>query len=1378
MSLTEQQQRVVDAALGNLLISAAAGSGKTRVLVERIARRVVLGSLNVQNVLVMTFTNAAATHMSNRLETALIEAQAATADPREILRLSEQISLLPLAHISTIHSFCNDVIKNYGSELTDPEGKIFIEPGSSILDGTRSKIMLQEAVDRVLDELYALCHRVLPGSGASAASDLTGASSPGTGPVPDHPPVKRSEPYPFAPAGESLTVEKWCEHFMEMSLSFSTGRTDGTLREMILFFHSALRSLPDYEDHVCEMLRTKKAESEDFASSETAATLIAELIEISLRADEAVREAEPMLNIITFVKDKKKNAEQAGVYLESFALARELSSLLKNGAGWDDIVMLAARAPSGKFPGSPDKSDRSSDKSRFFSVLVPFFEVMYMLSGAYPINQAYCSNFRGILPRVFSRTAAEIQSELRAMYPLLARLFETVILTDRLYSERKRAENALDYSDQEQMALQLLKLPGPSGYYRELFAEIYIDEYQDNSRIQDAIIERISNRNVFYVGDVKQSIYRFRHARPDMFTSRSDRYRKGEDGTLLELNGNFRSRREILHFVNDMFSQLMSREVGEIRYDDAQRLDPMRTEGAYEDDPGEIVQVVLIERGTQEAPTLRNDPEREDQESPADVFEVTEQSSPDLVDNPETFGEDGIDLEAIEYEGLYVLRTIRELIGRFGYRYSDFAVLSRTNREAASIAGLLGSSGIPAQGPEDSALFTDRELLLMNHLILLIDNMRQDIPLCSVMRANFPDAGFTPEDLIRIYIFGHENHLKGSFFHEKVIYYSQNGPEPLRDKVNRFIDFIDDLRTKSMVLKVSELIEHIYRKTGMIDRLSVQENGLRRVAALETFREWANTFERGHRGGLYAFVRYIDEINRGEHCPEDFEVGEQLRNTVHCNSIHKSKGLEYKIVFVCGLAGLFNREGEKSPVLMHDIYGIASDFVHLEKGYSIPTVPKQLLSERERRAGLSENMRLLYVALTRAEERLYLIGSFSRKKDGGMARHEDFVTASLPVREEKLPPRIVMRAGSFLDLLLLGLSRNPKMPVEKLIAIGQDPSTGADSPAIRGRTKDITIRIIDRASLKTELSSAEPESATSASPDIPSAGPFGADKAVLSEEDRFLFKAQTSGVYAYEDRIHMPAKVTVSEMKRSAPPPEDSEEPGEFILSKDIATAVGGNPFSQTGTAELAEIDARSGTEVATKRPINLMIRTSIGKRPEKNLLTPTETGILLHSVFQYLDFSALPEQATPDDIRVELERMVRYDMIRSDQLPYLEEFLPDITAFSASQICARMKEAERKTGCGPFREIPFSITEPLSTEDFRLIQGMIDCWFIEEDGAVLVDYKSDRIRGDRTEKERVLKERYSIQLDYYARAIEAASHLTVKEKMIWLIPEAISFLL
>ncbi|MBN1891410.1 MAG: UvrD-helicase domain-containing protein [Clostridiales bacterium] len=1345
MSLTEQQQKVVDAALGNLLISAAAGSGKTRVLVERISDRVIAGRLDVQNVLVMTFTRAAATHMSNRLETALLEAQSRIKEPRERRRLSEQISMLPLAHISTIHSFCNDVIKNYGSDLLDPDGKVVIEPGSSILDSTRAKILLQESIDQVLDSMYAMCHSVLE------EEDQAGAS-----PVCDLPQGSREMPKPFSLGNDSVTTRRWCEDFLAMSLCFGSTRSDRPLREMIFSFHYALRSLPDYENRIREMVLLKKREAEDFASSETAMTLIEELKEISNRAIDAVAEAQPLTDSFVFVKDKRKNEEYAGLYADCFLVVRELHALLRKGAGWDDITNLARRLPGGRWPGMSGNLDADDPKRRFFEILFPVFEMVYVFSGGYPLNKDYTSKFKGLIPKAFARSSDEIQEDLRKMYPLLSRLFETVILTDRLYSAKKKAENALDYSDQEQMALRLLKIPEVARYYRELFTEIYIDEYQDNSRIQDAIIEEISSDNVFYVGDIKQSIYRFRHARPDMFAERGERYRGKNGGELLELNGNFRSRPEILMFVNDIFSQLMSRSSGEIEYDASQRLEPMRTENAYDDQPGEVVRVVLIDRTEKDAE--ESEGERSDtglSEPAKPKFDPKENDA--RKDDTSAFSdlndEEELDMGSIECEGLYVLQSIRELRERHACEYLDFAVLCRTNREAAIIASLLNSNGVPAQGPSETALFTDRELLFMHNLISLIDNVRQDIPLCAVMRADFPDAAFTPEDLLRIFLFAQKSAPEAECFYDKVVLFSKEGSGPLSGKASRFIEFIDGLRTQSMYLKVSELIERIYLSTGMMERVSGEVDGADRVVALETFRDWAGAFERGRRGGLYSFMRYIEEIERGEHRPEDFEVGEQLRNAVRCNSIHKSKGLEYKIVFVCGISGRFSHVDEKRPVILNDSFGIASDRIDPEQGYKYPTLPKLLLAERERRAGLAEYLRLLYVAATRAEERLYLIGSFSRKKDGGIVGHEEFITAPRRLSTEKLPTRLVLRANSFLDLLLLGLSRNPGVSLDELLA--DEAAQTKEKDILSCRTKDITLQIIDRKEAESVLleSDQETQGPGEGFSDIPGDTEGFAAVFEWSDEDLRLFDIQREGRYPFEELIRMPAKVTVSEMKRRSPPPEEDEDTREGYASGLVP-------------------------DVSGKRAINLTIRTRERRPMGKQSLLPTEMGILLHSVFQYLDFSALPEEVSREDVREQLDRLVRHNMIRPEQLPYLEPYLKDIADFAVSDICKRMNVAEKTPGCGPFREIPFSITEPVSTEDFRLIQGMIDCWFIEGDSAVLIDYKSDKIRLDRAETERVLKERYAVQLGYYARAIEAASRLKVKEKIIWLIPEATSFAL
>lgn len=1320
MSLTEQQERVVNERRSNILVSAAAGSGKTRVLVERIAKRIISGDLDVRNVLVMTFTRAAAAGMSARLEKALSEAAAAISDPAEVARINEQVSMIPLSHISTIHSFCGDVIQNFRQELTDAKDRVLIEPDTSIADETRAKILLRESVVFVTDALYALCHRVLNQS--DPIKDQ---------PVPDRPQEPPDHPAPFSIGKDTPTIEKWCESFMNMSLCFGSARDDQPLKDMVVDFHSSLRSLPDYEERIRVLIEDKRREAEQFSESATAKAYIEELREIVDRAKTAVHDAIPLMDQFSFVKDPKTNKKQKDQYLECFATVSELSEILHTDPRWDDISRIAARVPDGKWPGSVKPSEVSGPKGIFFESLFPMFEMIYVLSGGYPLNKEYIKRFKGLMPSVFSRPTDRIEADLRYMYPILSRLFETIILTDRLYSEQKRAENSLDFSDQEHMALTLLKIPEVAQYYRALFTEIYIDEYQDNSRIQDAIIREISSDNVFYVGDVKQSIYRFRHARPDMFLERSEHFRAGDGGKLLELTGNFRSQAGILLFANDIFSQLMSRESAEIDYDESQRLQPKKEGPVLGNDRKRVVNITLIDRSG----------------TPGEQDEFEDETE-DLRDR------ERMDFGSTEYEALYVLERIREMQNRYGCRYEDFAVLCRTNRDAAIVAGILSSEGVPAHGPVEAAMFADREMLLMYHLMCVLDNLRQDVPLCAVMRSCLPSASFSPEELLEICLCAGKSSENLRFFHEKVMYCRQFGPEPLKSKIGRFFEFIDGLMTRSMYLSISELIESIYLSTGIMDRLSSEENGFARVSALLTFREWASDFEKGRKGGLYSFVRYIEEINRGEHRPDGFEVGDPIRDAVRCNSIHKSKGLEYRIVFLCGISKAFSHQDEAGPVILNDRIGLASDYINAEKGYKYPTIPKMYLSERERRAELAEQLRLFYVAMTRAEERLYLIGSFSRRADGSPGIHDDFITVSEGHKEETLPPRLVLRANSFLDFLLLGLSRNPFVPLRDLLMPGKESIASIDREVASGRTGEVCFEVITVDTLLASASLPEPldENPLSDPSSSPGLG-MDSEEYKMSEREKKWFDVQMRGEYPFEYLIRMPAKTTVSEMKRRPPPPERKDESGN----------------------DHASVESEDAFE---KRPINLRVRPVRNVRNDHKELSATETGILLHNVFQYLDFSSLSGNTSEGDIRKELKRLVERNMIRPDMLPDLESYLSPIAVFANSDLCARMKKAEQISGHGPFREIPFSITEPVSRDDFRLIQGMIDCWFIENGRAVLIDYKSDKIRGDRNHQHRVLRERYSVQLEYYKRAIEAAGRLPVKEKIIWLIPDSTAFLL
>lgn len=1318
MELTKQQHDVVNATLSDLLVSAAAGSGKTMVLVERIASRIIKRELDIRKILVMTFTKAAAAHMSNKLEKALLAALAASSDPSERRYISEQVSYLPIAHISTIHSFCLDVIRNFSSELKRENGEIMIEPGTGILDGANASILLDDAIDEIFERTYTLCHQT-----------IVLREEPGNDVVPKILGNPEEELFQFSLTDEPVTLKQWCEDFLRMTSSLSSSRDDTPVKDTVRRIHSSLRSLPEYEKYVREIILEKEIEATDFSRSRVAKVYMDDLREVVFRAMTAVSDAKAESGGIVFVKDKKKNQEYLDLVLEWFEYTRDLSSICTGTFAWDDICEMARRAPVGKWPAFPGATSEDEEKKRFFGLLEPVYEVMYILTGKLP-KKGIDRKFTGLGKYIFGKTAKENQEESFFMLPVISRLFETVLLADRLFSQKKRKENGIDFSDQEQFALFLLSIPEIKDNYRDQFDEIYIDEYQDNSRIQDAIVSMFSRDNVFFVGDIKQSIYRFRHARPDMFSARSDRYASGDGGKLLTLSGNFRSRPSVLAFVNDLFSQILTRESGDIEYDAAARLEPMRSRFEDEAECKSSVQIILVDAtGDYPAGNAENDSEE------------------DL--SPETpLTDEEVDVKKSDREALCVFSQIQSIRQKEECLWSDFAVLTRTNREAILIGNILSLGGIPSLGPTESSIFSQRELLLMQNLIRLIDNARQDIPLAAVMRAPFPTASFTPEELLTVCL--HEDKIipKLAFFHEKVSRFAEHGTEPLRGKINRFLDTIAGFRTQAMYLKISELIERIYLETGIMDYLSGRENGQQRIAALETFRDWANQFESHRRGGLYQFVRYIEEIESKERSVEDFETSEQLRDAVRCMSIHKSKGLEFKNVFICGIADSFSGLSEKGALIVSDRMGVGIDYIDTEAGFKYPTSCKILMSELERRERISEQLRLLYVAATRAEERLCLIGTFKRKNNGSISGHEETLLDAFTADQEQIPAWMVRNSKSYLDFILLGMARSPNISFDGLLA----PETSSSSRPVcmlSHLTADLSFTIEKASdadwSVLRPVGTAEPSSC-----DV-SQG-TGAPTP-LSDDEINRFRLQISGEYPFEKLARMPAKTTVSEMKRRLPPPEEGDDlPSEML----------------TMTAERKDV----------RRPLNLLLRAVETEHHPASMLSASETGILLHSVFQYMDFTALPAQPEQKDILFELEKLVRLKMIRDDQLGYVLLFQGAIAAFASSELCGRMIRAESNRGQGPFREIPFSITLPVSGEDFCLVQGMIDCWFIEDGKAVLIDYKSDRIDGDLAVKEKVLRDRYGIQLEYYARAIEAASKLEVKEKRIWLIPEAISFAL
>lgn len=1316
MKLTEQQRNVALANTGNLLVSAAAGSGKTSVMTERIVGRVLTGELDLRRILVMTFTNAAATNMRKKIESRLTEALKAESDKEIRKRILEQLSFLPSAHISTIHAFCLHVIGSFGYDARDEAGTPIVEPGFATLDPTRSTLLLGQAIDDVLGSLYERMHEVLLEDEGEATENIVGTAIP-----------EGATGGPFDLLEENAPEKQWFLSFDRMLASFGSPRSDAPVKDMLLQIYGYLRSMPRYDGWVKEKIRALLASSQDFSSSAAAEILMGEFrTAIRLATEDRILLAR-LLPAVDFVKASAKNAEYRAYYEAQLTVLDRIFDAENRGElTWDFCVETAASLPTGR--GARVGADASGAKADFFAHYASMKEILYYLTGVCSPDRDR-ARFRTNAKYLFATRTDEIERDLQFMLPVTARFFELLLLVDRRYSLLKREENAIDFSDYEHLALLLLSRPEAGNYYSELFTEIYIDEYQDNSRIQDAIVSCFSRDNCFAVGDVKQSIYRFRHAKPEMFLRRLLTYRKGEEGTAYELNSNFRSVPGILRFINSVFEQILSQASGEIDYDDTQKLCPELPDsdryGASA--PVEMLLLDITPAGREPGGDEAEPEFGESREEERGSVESETEDDSDASDD-----EDGMDFSSAEKEAYAVIDRLIALRGIYPeLAWSSCAVLTRTNIEAAHIAGILRTHGIPAVGAPEAEFLSSRELLLMENLIRLLDNFRQDIPLAAVLRADFPQSHFSDEELLAVSLFSDESGRGMTYFHEKILAFREGAEESLlRKRVAAFLDWIDSLRSKAMYMRVSELIEHIYSETEIRDRLMKEPDAKSRLLSLETFREWAEASESTRRSGLYRFVTYVENIRKQKRNPPEFDLSSTGDAAIACMSIHASKGLEFPIVFLCGIGRKFPSPIAGSRLLLSENLGIGTDYIDPSKGFYYSTHAKIALENEERRASLSEHMRVLYVAMTRAREKLYLIGSFSRRKDGSIAS-ADLVRFARAENAFALPAWLVQKCGSYLDFLLLSFARDPELAeMETLLRDSENASSYFTVPGVT-----LSVRSFGELMEVSRFDSAANEADMSGE---------GESSSKEYKEDPKMYRIQAQGVYADEALTKIPAKITVSELKRR-------------LLSAD--------PDAEDSAVE----------SVPGVRPINLIVRPielDLSSRTRSEL-SPVERGVLLHSVFQYLDFSSVRGNGR-SALRDALRRLVSRGMIREETLPILANYEEAILAFCDSELCARMLAAEKQSGFGPFREIPFSLAP--EDEATSMIQGMIDCWFIEDGQAVLVDYKSDLLRGSVEEVSATLRERYDLQLTYYARAITAASGLEVKEKLIWLIPQALSY--
>ncbi|MDY3919491.1 MAG: helicase-exonuclease AddAB subunit AddA [Candidatus Limivivens sp.] len=1011
MTWTPEQQAVIDLRERNILVSAAAGSGKTAVLVERIVGMLKdpVHPVDIDQLLVVTFTRAAAGEMRERIQKA-VDALLEEEPGNE--HLQRQQTLIGNARITTIDSFCNDILHNYFH-------LIGLDPDYRVADDGEQKMMKADVMEKLLEEKFA-----------------------------------------------ENTPE-----FRKFVDSYAPGRDDREVGDYILRLYEFSMSHPWPENWLNECRSAYDAGSEEEMFASPWALRMMDMIRKTL--GDTADTLEEALGLCR---------EPEGPWMYEDALERDLETVKALRGCRDYREMNEAFLGREAYARLSAKKDANvSDQKR---------ELVKQL------REQVKKSLDGLEKQFFGAPAKELYENMADCRETVNVLVDLALEFSRRYAEAKREKNLLDFPDMEHLALKILVDPGegtpvPTQAARELagcFEEIMIDEYQDSNQVQELILNSISGagrgkKNLFMVGDVKQSIYRFRMARPELFMEKYQRYSlEDSQEQRIDLHKNFRSREEVLESANFLFRRIMTKKMGGVVYDDAAAL--------Y---PGAEYPAALHGENCPEVLFLNLD---EDPES----FEESEETEREL-------------------EARMVGTRILELVGRMGVqdkktgqmrkaRFGDCVILFRTvSGWAESFLKILGTMGIPAYTGTRTGYFSSTEIQTVLSFLKIIDNPRQDIAFAAVLTS--PIGNFTSRELAVI-----KSRKKEGDFYTVCRSYLENGEdERLKAKLGGFFEMLEEFRGYVSYLPMHELLWKVFDRTGYADYAAAMPGGAQRAANLHMLEEKAAAYEETSYRGLYNFIRYIENLKKVEMDYGEAAIPGDEEDTVKLMSIHKSKGLEFPIVFVPGLQKNFNRQDIRSRLVLHPDLGIGCDYVDPTLRCRIPLLMKRLLQKRVDEDNLSEELRVLYVAMTRAKEKLILTGVLSNAEKRML-----YWKHNAPVQDGELSYTALSGASSYLDWVMPVLLGCPDSPFRtEMVSMGDLVMEEAGEQ-------------INLEEAGQRLLAEDPEEG----PDL--------------EERKRLEKAFTAP-YPYEAGIRIGAKLTVSELKKMGGP---EEEPGEALYQEEM----------------------------------------------------------------------------------------------------------------------------------------------------------------------------------------------------------------------------------
>ena len=1256
----EQESAIMspkDSNLGaqTLLVAAAAGSGKTAVLVERIITRLkdMENPLSVQELMVVTFTKAAAAEMSARIGVALAKAMESTDDKALQARLERQLNLLPSAHISTLHSFCQWVIRSYFYKLDIP-------PTARIGNEAEMALLKQEVLENLLKEAYE--------NNTYGIFDLSDFFSD-----------DKSD------AGLQDKVLSLYEFAMSQS------NPDGWMR----------RAVEPYEAAQKQDLRDTLWGRAMWDDQQAEIDRIADRIELM----------EPLLESPVGPKKWDK------VYQEQLAALAQL----KGAQTWSDMVDVCRNLDTFT-KASFTSLGKALEKGEVDGALADEFK---------SLGSQNKDSLKGMKNGLFHIDEAVLQQQFKDQYPLIHNLVELTIAFHKAYDEAKKEQGIMDFSDLEHLCLALLVEPGteddpqPSEVALELqdtFKEIMVDEYQDTNGVQETIINLISRvDNRFYVGDVKQAIYSFRMADSSLFMNKYNTYGLMNDAVerRIDLAKNFRSHENILTTTNFIFYQIMTQEAAELDYGEKESLIPGRiVEDAPSDWVGGAVELHLLDTSDMN----RSDETDGDAETAGDEPENNERELDFIIQKIK-------ELHASKKQVQNADGSFRQI------QWRDFAVLRRSLAGWGTRAvAAMRQAGIPAVVNERDGYFEAQEIQLLLSLLQIIDNPEQDLPMAAVLHSGL--VGLDANELGALRLTG-----DGSLWSVMPLYAEQAQDE----RLIQFIAHIEHWRTLSRRHGVADLLWDIYETLDYVNYVGAMPNGLVRRANVMALYERAKGFESSGFRGLFRFLRFVESLRDSNQDMAVANVVTEADDVVRLMTIHKSKGLEFPVVFLSGVQKKFNTMDFNSPLLVDKNGGIGLKGYYPDIRVSYPSMPWLYCKSIKSDAMKAEEQRILYVALTRARDKLFLTGYINKeiKKEKGVGAH---IKHAALTQTQALGADLIKAGNSYLHWLLIAFARHLDggAPLRNIIEL--EGETNFD---LLDRQCQVKVEIHD-GSLYGDLDyKADVDETT-----INTVRALGkVNDVALPEEivQRFAF------TYPNVVASKTTAKISVSELKRRF-----AERDAEAVSATEVSMqqqSVPSGDITEDTTSEAAVVDTSVPAISETELADSVFGRKPLAIAAADEIVTGAQWGTLMHEAMQWLPVKKYTQQSITDM----LDSLQAEGKFSDEERSLLSD--RSLYGFFNSDLGQRLIASKRVE-----RELPFSmlfdgnrVYPDVETGERLFLQGIIDTAFVEDGQWVLVDYKTDRVKsGDE------LIRRYKIQMDLYKEALETLTDMPVKASYIY----------